>query len=56
MGHPEGKYLDIDTLSQNRLNPIKNQEILKNGSRVLGVTPGGYPYFRYLQALFNVTT
>ena len=27
MGPPEGKYLDIDTLSQNRLNATENHEI-----------------------------
>ena len=27
MGPPEGKYLDIDTVTQNRLNAIQNHEI-----------------------------
>ena len=26
-GSPEGKHLDIDTVSQNRLNATKNHEI-----------------------------
>ena len=40
----DSKLLAIDTVSQNRLNSIKNHEIrckLKIGSRV--VTLGGYP-------------
>ena len=43
---PEGKNLKIDTVFQNRLNIIKIMKFdvnLKNGSRVLGVTPGGIP-------------
>ena len=40
---PEGKSLDIDTVSQNSLKDAKNHEISKNGSRVLGVIPRGLP-------------
>ena len=44
MGSPEGKYLDIDRVSQNRIYAIKNHEnSKKNGSRVLEFTPGGLP-------------
>ena len=38
MGPPDGKCLDIDTVSQNRLYAIQKSYILKNGSKVLGVT------------------
>ena len=41
-----GPLLEIDTVSQNRLNANKNNEICQiskeNGSKVLGVTSGGY--------------
>ena len=47
MGSPEGKCLEIGTVSQNRLNAIKNImnliKIRRTGSRVIGVTPGGLP-------------
>ena len=44
MGTPEGKSLQIDTVSQNRINAIKNHELgrkSKKSSRVLGVTLKG---------------
>ena len=47
MGPPEGKCLDIETVSQNRLNAIKQlwnyENSKKNCSMVLGVTPRGLP-------------
>ena len=47
-GPPEGKSLEIDTVSQNRSKAIKNHEICeffkKNSSRILVVTPGGRGY------------
>ena len=40
---PQGKIIAIDTVSQSRLNAIKNQEIYRKlkkiGSGLLGVTP-----------------
>ena len=45
--NPEGKYLNIDIVSQNSLSATKKimkfVNNSKNGSRVLGVTPGGFP-------------
>ena len=42
MGPPKGKTLKVDRISENKLNAIKNNEIiLKTGSMVLGVTPSG---------------
>ena len=48
MGPPEGKCLDINTVSQNRLNATKknmkyDKNLKKKCSKVLGVTPGGLP-------------
>ena len=57
MGPSEGKSLDIDTVSKNRLNATKNHEIwhkfYKNGSRVLEDTPE--TEFCLLVALSNDT-
>ena len=43
MGPSEGKSMVIDTVSQHRINLIKNHDFRrmfqKNGSRILGVTP-----------------
>ena len=47
MSYPKGKYPDIDTVSQNRLNATEKlwnlTQTLKNCSKVLGVTPGELP-------------
>ena len=57
MGPPENKNKEIDTVSQNRLNAIKNYEFLHNfyktGSRILGVTSRGIPPETKFQALVS---